>query len=227
MPLHQIMKNLSTDQLAEILWDYLCLNQPIKKADCIIGMGSHDVRTAERAAELFLEGYGPVLLFSGGLGSLTLGRWKKPEAEVYAEVAIRMGVAKENILIENRSTNTGDNILFSQGVLRKHGLRPKSILAVHNPYMERRVWTTFKKLWPEVELFVTSPNLSRETFCNENFPKESILNIMVGDLERIKKYPALGFQIEQEIPGKVWAAFKELVRRGFDKRLIGKPVYLP
>jgi hypothetical protein len=43
---------------------------------------------------------------------------------------------------------------------------------------------------------------------------------MVGDLQRIKIYPAHGFQIEQEIPEPVWQAFEVLVRAGYDKYLI-------
>jgi len=43
---------------------------------------------------------------------------------------------------------------------------------------------------------------------------------MVGDLQRIKVYPARGFQIEQEIPDHVWHAYEQLVHAGYDKYLI-------
>lgn len=43
---------------------------------------------------------------------------------------------------------------------------------------------------------------------------------MVGDLQRIKEYPAKGFQIEQEIPDEVWSAYETLVAAGYDKHLI-------
>jgi hypothetical protein len=43
---------------------------------------------------------------------------------------------------------------------------------------------------------------------------------MVGDLQRIRLYPALGFQIEQEIPAEILGAFEELVAAGFTKYLI-------
>ena len=42
---------------------------------------------------------------------------------------------------------------------------------------------------------------------------------MVGDLQRIRDYPARGFQIAQEIPADVWEAFEELVRLGYDTHL--------
>jgi hypothetical protein len=43
---------------------------------------------------------------------------------------------------------------------------------------------------------------------------------MVGDLQRIRVYPARGYQIEQDIPTDVWAAYEELVRAGYDRHLI-------
>jgi hypothetical protein len=43
---------------------------------------------------------------------------------------------------------------------------------------------------------------------------------MVGDLQRIREYPARGFQIPQDIPDDVWEAYLELVKAGFDRHLI-------
>ncbi len=43
---------------------------------------------------------------------------------------------------------------------------------------------------------------------------------MVGDLQRIKVYPEKEFQIYQEIPEDVWAAYEVLIRVGYDKHLI-------
>jgi hypothetical protein len=43
---------------------------------------------------------------------------------------------------------------------------------------------------------------------------------MIGDLQRIQLYPAKGFQIYQEIPAEVWAAYEQLVALGFDKHLV-------
>ena len=43
---------------------------------------------------------------------------------------------------------------------------------------------------------------------------------MAGDLQRIREYPAKGFQIHQDIPDNVWQAFERLVALGFDGHLI-------
>ena len=99
--------------LAKKLWDYHHLNHSLQKSDCILVLGSHDTRVADRAAELYLQGWAPLLVFSGGLGRLTEGMWTEPEADLFAKIAVNKGVPAEDILIENRSTNTGENILYT------------------------------------------------------------------------------------------------------------------
>jgi hypothetical protein len=49
---------------------------------------------------------------------------------------------------------------------------------------------------------------------------DDVVAIMVGDLQRIRCYPAKGFQIHQDIPDDVWRAYEELVKAGYDKYLI-------
>jgi hypothetical protein len=108
------MNDRSTDELAKILWNYNKLSGKItKNSDCIIVLGSHDTRVAERASQLFLDGYAPLILFSGGFGRLTDKNWTKSEAETFADVALKMGVPRDKIIIENKSTNTGENIEYS------------------------------------------------------------------------------------------------------------------
>jgi len=75
---------------------------------------------AERGAELFHGGWAPLLLLSGHLGSLTSGMWSRSEAEIFAEVATTVGVPRERILVEARSTNTGENVDYS----RRRALHP-------------------------------------------------------------------------------------------------------
>jgi len=214
------MINDETLQLAKKLWDYHHLNHALEKADCILALGSHDLRVAERAAELHLQSWAPLIIFSGGLGNLTKGMWTETEADQFAAKAIRMGVPETAILVENRSTNTGENILFTQRLLAEKNLEPRSFILVQKPYMERRSYATFKKHWPDKKLIVTSPQISFAQYPTEEIPMEKVINIMVGDLERIKFYPEKGFQIFQEIPVDVWDAYLQLRVQGFDKHLM-------
>jgi len=210
--------------LAETIWDYHQMKQQVAKADAILVLCSHDERVAERGAQLFLEGFAPLIIFSGGQGAITRRLWQEPEAERFAHIALSMNVPRENILIEPESTNTGENIAFTKRLLEEKGLAPQKFIVVQKPYMERRSYATFRKLWPEKEVIVTSPQVSFGSYlaeyANRSLSVADVVSIMVGDLQRIKIYPARGYQIEQEIPEPVWQAFETLVRAGYDKYLV-------
>src|SRR5689334_14394020 len=212
--------------LAKTIWDYHHLDHEMAPSDAILVLCSHDTVVAQRGAELFLEGWAPLLIFAGGLGAITRHLWHEPEADQFAAIAIEMGVPKDRILIENRSTNTGENVQFTKQLLAERGLDPQTFIVVQKPYMERRSYATFRKVWPEKAVTVTSPRITLDDYLTRyshgTLTPDDVINIMVGDLQRIRLYPARGFQIAQEIPAHVWAAYEGLVKAGYDKRLLEK-----
>jgi len=212
-------------ELAETLWRYHHMNHALAKADAILVLCSHDKAVAERGAQLFLDGWAPLLIFSGGLGSITKHLWSEPEADQFARIAIGMGVPADRILIENRSTNTGENVRLTKQLLADRHIDPQTFIVVQKPYMERRAYATFRQVWPEKDLVVTSPQVSFDDYLsrysNETLSPDDVISIMVGDLQRLRVYAAKGFQIEQEIPGEVWNAYEQLVEAGFDRHLVG------
>ncbi|HEX4945847.1 MAG TPA: YdcF family protein [Blastocatellia bacterium] len=208
------------DQLAQRIWDYHHLHHKLEPSDLILALGSNDIRVAEYAADLYLQGFAPRLMFSGNVGALTKDQFTKPEAEAFADIARQKGVPDEVMLLEPESTNTGENIRFSQRILAARGIDPARIILVQKPYMERRAFATFRQRWPEKDVIVTSPPIPFAEYCNELLPRDKVINIMVGDLQRIKFYPGLGFQIAQEIPADVWQAYETLVALGYDKHLM-------
>lgn len=216
------MDTAEIDRLAKIIWDYMHMNHALKKCEAIFALGSNDTGVAERAAQLYLDGYGDYLILSGGLGKLTKDRFTKPEAEVFADIALNMGVPKDKLILETASTNTGENIRLTYELLQKLNLSPRSLILVQKPYMERRTYATFKKQWPspDTEILVTSPQIAYEDYPNEILPKNLVINIMVGDLQRIKEYPKLGYQVEQETPEEVWKAYEQLVEIGYNKHVV-------
>jgi len=218
-------------ELAEQLWHYHHMNHALVKADAILVLCSHDKAVAERGAQLFLDGWAPLLIFSGGLGSITKHLWREPEADQFAHIAVGMGVPADRILIENQSTNTGENVQFTKRLLADRGLDPQAFIVVQKPYMERRAYATFRRVWPEKDLVVTSPQVTFDDYLsrysNETLSAADVISIMVGDLQRLRVYPAKGFQIEQEIPDEVWDAYEQLVTAGFNRHLIAEDVRRP
>ena len=55
----------------QVIWDYLGMHQPPETADVIVGFGNFNTNIARRAAELYLQGLAPLVLFTGGLGRNT------------------------------------------------------------------------------------------------------------------------------------------------------------
>ncbi len=210
--------------LAETLWNYHLMKHQVAKADAILVLCSHDERVAERGAQLFLEGWAPLIIFSGGQGEITRRLWSEPEAERFARIAMSLNVPRECIVLETKSTNTGENVQFTRKLLAEKSLDPQKFIVVQKPYMERRAYATFLRYWPEKEVIVTSPQVSFDEYVarytNSSLSADDVVGIMVGDLQRIKFYPALGYQIAQEIPEEVWSAYEALVRAGYDKYLI-------
>jgi uncharacterized SAM-binding protein YcdF (DUF218 family) len=210
--------------LAEVVWDYHQLHHEISTADAILVLCSHDTIVAERGAELFLEGRAPLLIFSGGSGAITGRLWSEPEADRFARVAVHLGVPAARILIENRSTNTGENVRFTRDLLTARGLDPQSVILVQKPYMERRAFATFRKIWPDMPVQVTSPRICFHDYlaryAHDTLTADDVIGIMVGDLQRIRLYPAKGFQIPQVIPSNVWTAYTALVAAGYTRYLV-------
>jgi uncharacterized SAM-binding protein YcdF (DUF218 family) len=211
---------MSTDELARVLWDYMRLGHALTPADVILVLGSNDVRVGEHGARLFLQGLAPLMLCSGNVGRLTAGRFEKSEAATFADAAVRLGVPPSAILIEDTSTNTGENIDRSRARLASAGVQPSRIILVQKPYMERRAWATFKRRWPEPDLQVTSPPIPYEEYPTPQIPRDLVINILVGDVQRMRVYAERGFQVPQTIPDEVWAAWEELVARGYTGHLV-------
>lgn len=218
-----MVKHMQVDKNAKVIWDFMQMNMPLHKADAIFVLCSHDTRVAERALDLYKEEYAPWVIVSGGAGKLTKDLFDKPEAEVFKGILVKGGVPEAKIIVEAKSANTGENVRFTFDLLNSIGVVFDSFILVQKPYMERRTYATFKKQWsnPRTQILVTSPRLSYREYVNKSaLGKDLIINIMVGDLQRIRDYPKMGFQVEQDIPDVVWQAYENLVAAGYTKHLV-------
>ncbi|HHF3214843.1 TPA: YdcF family protein [Vibrio alginolyticus] len=203
----------------ETLWDYMQLKHELKPADCLFVMCSNDVRVAEHAAKLYHQKLVPLIVFSGGEGRFTDGLFEKSEAETFAEIAKMSGVPSEAILLETESTNSGENVRFTEQRLKEEGKQCSSFILVQKPFMERRAIATFEKQWqsPYTQLQVSSAALPFFEYINEDMPLMMVLEALMEDFSRVKSYPEKGFQTEQNIPQQVESSYQVLLERfGFD-----------
>jgi uncharacterized SAM-binding protein YcdF (DUF218 family) len=203
---------------ALVLWDYHRLNHTLVPSDGILVFGSNDLRVAAHAADLFHAGLAPWILFSGARGRMTQD-WPEAEAAAMARVARERGVPPANILIEDRATNTGENIRFARELLAASGLAPASAIVVQKPYMERRTIAALDVQWPELECGASSPPLDFDAYCSGGIPRETVIDAMTGDFQRILDYPALGFASAQPVPPETMTAYRVLAAAGFTGQL--------
>ncbi|MFJ2420727.1 YdcF family protein [Streptomyces brevispora] len=158
-------------------------------------------------------------MFTGGNSPTTAKVFPRGEAVHFREHAIDLGVPSKVILLEPNAANTGQNITFSREVLATAGTHPATVLLVSKPYMERRSFATARKLWPDVEILCASEPLEFDDYLKSIGAEKLVLDMLVGDLQRVIEYPKLGFAIEQEVAEDVHAAYETLIRDGFTSRL--------
>ena len=206
-----------------VIWEYLRLDREPQRADVIVGFGNFNTEIARRAAQLYLQGYAPKILFTGGLGRNTEGLLPEPEAVRFAKAAMECGVPEADIILEDKSTNTKENILFTREKLEELGLAHGHILGVHQPFMERRIAAAMGVYWPEQSFTVTCPQVTIPEYLarakDQGITENASVSVIVGDFQRMDLYAKLGYQLPQEIPEEAWEAFHRLVAMGYDKQL--------
>lgn len=110
-------------------------------ADCIIVLGAAVQGDApspvfeeriRHGIALYQEGYAPVLIFTGGVGA---GQTHS-EGSIARTMAVRHGVPATDILIEEKSRTTQQNLAEARDLMRQHQM--KSAIVVSDPLHMKR-----------------------------------------------------------------------------------------
>ena len=206
-----------------VLWDYMRLDMTPEPADVIVGFGCYDEDIPLRAAELWKQGLAPWVVFTGGLGRNTSGLFRTTEAERFAAIAMKAGLPESAILLETRSANSAENFLFTKALLETRRVPARKILAVHKPYMERRVYAAAAVYWRSADFILTSPQMTIPEHVRAaetvGMTERGVIETVVGDVQRMELYARKGYQIPQEIPPAVRAAYSRLIAAGYTGQL--------
>jgi len=126
--------------------EYIFLEPKLEQADLIIVFGTRYKEASERVSELYRKGYTKTILVSGGENRIT----HENEAEEISKTLISLGVSARDIVREGESTNSLENVLFSEKVIDKiFGWKNiRKILVVTKHYHIRRAMMTLKKHFP-------------------------------------------------------------------------------
>lgn len=205
---------------AQILWDYHQLQHEPRVTDIAIGLGSHDIGVAEHAAELWHEGRFPLIVFTGANAPTTVGVFPRGEAVHYAERAQRLEVPAEAILTETRATNTGENFSFTRELLDRLDIHPAAATVITRPYQQRRAFATARKIWPELDVVCSARAQALDAYIASVRDADRVLNMLVGDTQRIWVYAESGFAEPQSIDKQTLEAYERLVAAGYTSRLV-------
>jgi uncharacterized SAM-binding protein YcdF (DUF218 family) len=171
------------------------ISTPLKPADLLFVFGTReDVgRRVDEAVRLWREGLFQWSIVSGGA---TPGSGCS-ECEIIKAAMVARGIPPERILEEHRSTNTGENVIFSLPVIEAAiGLKNiRSVICLGNSWTARRYPMTLHRHWPEVEKMLVTVD-SFETPRARWHTDPAFRARVLAEWDKIEPYKAKGFIAE-------------------------------
>ena len=178
--------------------DFMFIEDKPEKADVIFVPGNGYPQMAEKAAELYRNGFAPKILPSGRY-SITAGRFTgvldkkecycgtyKTEWDFLKDVLMQNGVPEEAILKEDQATFTYENAIYSRQVTDHAELEIERAILCCKSYHARRCLMYYQLLYPKTEFYVVPVNADGIT--RENWRKnEEGIDAVTGELSRIVK----------------------------------------
>ena len=191
---------------------------PDARCDAILGFGMFDLRLPRFCGELHAHGRARRIVFTGGIGAGT-GRLGMPEADAWLAELRRSHpeIPAADVIVENRSTNTAENIAFTAELLTgghpglAFGTGLKTALVVASPSRLRRVGLTLRHLQPGVRIFRQRPpaSLAGEKALYAEHGVDYFAHL-AGELDRIVRYPTLGWIAAEPLPLAIAVAHARL-----------------
>jgi len=176
------MNHLEIEEITK----YIFLSSDLQKADLAIVFGTRHPEAVKRAVEIYKRKLVPLILITGGLNRVT----RKIEAYEMAGKMINLGVKKKDILLEDKSTNTLENVLFSKKTIEEQiGFdNIGTILVVVKHHHSRRALMTLKKHLPGTIKFLPATYKICGFTKDDWFRKEEGRKKILSEVEKIKSY---------------------------------------
>ena len=211
-------------------------------AALVVLAGNAVVPTIDAACGLAAAGR--QLLISGGIGHSTTylydavlrhPRYRaietagRAEAAILADIAHRFwDIPRDQILVEDRSTNCGENARFTLQMMAERGLSPAAAIVVQDPTMQRRTMATFARVRQDIpgptrwlshpgfipQLQRTAGDVAFAAPGDGAWPVARYLSLLLGELPRLRDdeqgYGPRGrdFIAHVDIPDEIAAAWR-------------------
>ena len=175
--------------------DFIFVNDLPEKSDAIFLPGGSHPAQPEYAAELYKNGFSPILIPSGGVG-VKNDKWPgvhvkadiyngtyTSDCEFFTDVLLKNNVPQTSILGENKSTHTRDNAFFTRQLTDDRNLTIKSAIIVCKSFHARRSLMLYQLAFPDAKLIVCPVdvyNITKENWHTFEYGTDRVL----GELAR-------------------------------------------
>lgn len=191
-----LMNNRIVDEITEFIF----IEDKLEHVDAIFIPGGSYPELAEEASKLWLKGYAPLVIPSGGV-SLKTGRFNgvKARADIYnkeylteceflTDVLMINGVDKAFIIGEDKASFTRENAMFSRKLLDECGIKIKNGIICCKNFHARRALMFYQFAFPESNFYIKSfTYYEKGAFISkDNWYKTEIgTKRVLGELERL------------------------------------------
>jgi uncharacterized SAM-binding protein YcdF (DUF218 family) len=184
----------------------------IKKADILVLLGNSIPYTIKCAVYAYENNLCDSILINGGIGHSTeilrqqvrkderfnsIQVENRAEADIFFDIMTKVyRVPEYNIIVENQSTNCGDNALKAVKLLEELQIQYNSLLLIQDPTMQLRTYASFKKHIKneKVKLINYAPFIpevnSNLKLINEGIDgiwgEKRFLELIMGEIPRLK-----------------------------------------
>lgn len=185
------VEKLSDTQLTKLLFSNI--EDDKRQGDCIFVVGSSKATQYRlpKAVELYKNGRASKILFSGGV---TWNNNDAPEAINLKNQAMILGIPEKDILVEDQSLHTLENVLASLIVLNRafQLCKIKRILAVTNAFHMRRLHLTLLTYMPDWINYTLCPAEDNNTTKDNWFLSEIGRQRVYNEASKLIKYVRKG-----------------------------------
>jgi hypothetical protein len=197
-------------ELTTTIFDWLAIKDPLEKSDLIFVFGGPTLSQVKKAKQIFDQGFAPYILVTGNTGTFNNPDWNKPIANIFCDFLVENKVNPENILVQNTSMNTLEDVTCSIPIIKAKFQNFQKVILVSNPMHQRRCFATFKKQFPfDIEIINQAgdePDLAKAG-------EEEVISIgtrCLQEYERLIKYSQEGDIETSIIPENVTNSYIQL-----------------
>lgn len=167
--------------------DFIFMEDPLEVADIILIPGGSHEQLAEKAAELYHQGYGKYILVSGGYNKKLINH--ETERDFLCETLLAMGVKSEFIIEENKASHTFENAKFSHDRCMEKGIEVHKAILVCKNFHSRRAYITYKINFPKETEILVCPIVDSKNITKDNWMKrEDHRDLIMGEVSKIGQY---------------------------------------